>query len=307
MILRSDAAEVVAISERRRVADFVALTKPRVVLMVLVTTAVGFYVAAQGSVDILRLLSTLVGTGLAAAGTMTLNQYFERDLDARMERTKQRPLPAGRLEPIDAAVFGVVLTIAGLAYLAAVVNIASAAVVATISLSYLFAYTPLKRISPVCTIIGAIPGALPPVVGWVAVRGSIGIEAWILFAIMFLWQLPHSLAIAVVYREDYGRAGIRLLPVVEPDGRSTARQVVTNSLALVAVGLLPYFVGLAGPAYLAVALVLGLTFFAYGLAYSRQLDQATAKNVVFASLLYLPLLLVAMAVDKVESGIFLLG
>jgi len=277
------------------------------VLMVLVTTAVGFYVAAQGSVDILRLLSTLVGTGLAAAGTMTLNQYFERDLDARMERTKQRPLPAGRLEPIDAAVFGVVLTIAGLAYLAAVVNIASAAVVATISLSYLFAYTPLKRISPVCTIIGAIPGALPPVVGWVAVRGSIGIEAWILFAIMFLWQLPHSLAIAVVYREDYGRAGIRLLPVVEPDGRSTARQVVTNSLALVAVGLLPYFVGLAGPAYLAVALVLGLTFFAYGLAYSRQLDQATAKNVVFASLLYLPLLLVAMAVDKVESGIFLLG
>jgi protoheme IX farnesyltransferase len=180
-------------------------------------------------------------------------------------------------------------------------------VTATISLSYLFAYTPLKRVSPVCTIVGAVPGALPPVIGWVAVRGSMDIEAWVLFAIMFLWQLPHSLAIAAVYAEDYGRADIRLLPVVEPDGRSTARHIVSNSVALFAVGLLPWFVGLAGTIYLVVAIVLGLAFVAYGFAYARRRDLATAKNVVFASLLYLPLLLAAMAIDKIESGIYVLG
>lgn len=307
MIVRSEAVELDMARESRRVADFVALTKPRVVVMVLVTTAVGFYVAAQGSINALRLLSTLLGTALAAGGTMTLNQYFERDLDQLMERTRQRPLPAGRLEPAEAAVFGVAMVVAGLAYLAVAVNLASAVVTATISLSYLFAYTPLKRISPVCTIVGAVPGALPPVIGWVAVRGSMDIEAWVLFAIMFLWQLPHSLAIAAVYAEDYGRADIRLLPVVEPDGRSTARHVVNNSVALFAVGLLPWFVGLAGVIYLVVAIVLGLAFVGYGVAYARRRDLATAKNVVFASLLYLPLLLAAMAVDKIESGIFVLG
>jgi protoheme IX farnesyltransferase len=307
MIVRSEAVEFDMAREGRRVADFVALTKPRVVVMVLVTTAVGFYVAAQGSIDALRLLSTLLGTALAAGGTMTLNQYFERDLDQLMERTRQRPLPAGRLDPADAAVFGVAMVVAGLAYLAVVVNPASALVTATISLSYLFAYTPLKRVSPVCTIVGAVPGALPPVIGWVAVRGSMDIEAWVLFAIMFLWQLPHSLAIAAVYAEDYGRADIRLLPVVEPDGRSTARHIVSNSVALFAVGLLPWFVGLAGTIYLVVAIVLGLAFVAYGFAYARRRDLATAKNVVFASLLYLPLLLAAMAIDKIESGIYVLG
>lgn len=307
MIVRSETAEMGEAAWTRRMSDFVMLTKPRVVTMVLVTTAVGYYVAARGSLDGLLLFSTLLGTALAAAGTMTLNQFLERDLDAKMDRTRDRPLPAGRMEPFEAAVFGVALVIAGLAYLAATVNAASAVVVATISLSYLFAYTPLKRVSPVCTIIGAVPGALPPVVGWVAVRGTIGIEAWILFAIMFLWQLPHSLAIAAVYAEDYGRADIRLLPVVEPDGRSTGRQVVNNTIALFAVGLLPYFVGLAGVIYLALAIVLGLAFLWYGVAYSRKLDRTTARGVVFASLLYLPMLLAAMAIDKVDSYIFLLG
>ncbi len=307
MIVRSETAEMGEAAWTRRMSDFVMLTKPRVVTMVLVTTAVGYYVAARGSLDGLLLFSTLLGTALAAAGTMTLNQFLERDLDVKMDRTRDRPLPAGRMEPFEAAVFGVALVIAGLAYLAATVNAASAVVVATISLSYLFAYTPLKRVSPVCTIVGAVPGALPPVVGWVAVRGTIGIEAWILFAIMFLWQLPHSLAIAAVYAEDYGRADIRLLPVVEPDGRSTGRQVVNNTIALFAVGLLPYFVGLAGVIYLVLAIVLGLAFLWYGVAYSRKLDRATARGVVFASLLYLPLLLAAMAIDKVDSYIFLLG
>lgn len=307
MIVRSDAVELEMAREGRRIADFVALTKPRVVAMVLVTTAVGFHVAAQGGFDAVRLLWTLFGTGLAAGGTMALNQYFERDLDVLMERTRNRPLPAGRLEPAEAALFGAALIIGGLALLALTVNVASAAVVATISLSYLFAYTPLKRVSPVCTIVGAFPGALPPVVGWVAVRGSFGIEAWVLFAILFLWQLPHSLAIGAVYADDYGRAGIRLLPVVEPDGRSTARQVVINSVALFAVGLLPFFVGLAGFVYLAAAIVLGLAFLASGVSYARRLDRASARSVVFASLLYLPLLLAAMAVDRIEPTIVVLG
>lgn len=301
MMIRTETAEGAASQTRRRVADFVALTKPRVVLMVLITTAIGFYLGAQGGVDFLRLLPTLVGTGLAAAGTMALNQYFERDLDARMNRTRNRPLPAGRLEASDAARFGTVLTLGGVAYLALAVDLATAAVVGFISLSYLFAYTPMKRTTPLCTIVGAVPGALPPVAGWVAASGSFGIEAWVLFAIMFLWQLPHSLAIAVVYRDDYASADIRLLPVVEADGASTARQVVSNSLALFFVGLLPTAVGLAGWVYFASAAVLGLTFFGYGVAYSLQRDVVSAKRVVFASLLYLPLLLLAMAIDKIHG------
>ncbi len=301
MMIRTPAAEVAASQTRRRVADFVALTKPRVVLMVLVTTAIGFYLGAQGGVDFLRLLPTLIGTGLAAGGTMALNQYFERDLDARMPRTAQRPLPAGRLEATDALVFGWLLTLGGLAYLALAVDVPTMLVVGFISLSYLFAYTPLKRVTPACTIVGAVPGALPPVAGWVAASGTFGIEAWVLFAIMFLWQLPHSLAIAVVYREDYAAADIRLLPIVEPDGASTARQVVSNALALFFVGLLPTAVGLAGNLYLGIAAVLGLTFFGYCVAYSRARDVGSAKRVVLASLLYLPLLLVAMAIDKVHG------
>ncbi len=307
MFLRTDAAGVAVDKPQRRVADFVALTKPRVVAMVLITTAVGFYLGGQGAFEPSVLLATLIGTGLAAAGTMALNQFAERDGDALMDRTRTRPLPAGRLDATEAAFFGVVLVTGGLAVLAAAVNPQSAAVVAVISLSYLFAYTPLKRVSPLCTLVGAVPGALPPVVGWVAVRGSLGIEAWVLFAILFLWQLPHSLAIGAVYRSDYDRAGIRLLPVVEPDGRSTARQVVTNSLALVAVGMLPTFVGIAGPIYLGAAVLLGLTFLAYGLAYAKRRDASSARGVVFASLIYLPLLLAAMAIDKVEPTILQLG
>lgn len=303
MIVRSETAELAIAKEGRRVADFVALTKPRVVLMVLITTAAGAYLAAVGGLDPVLLCQTLIGTGLAAAGTMALNQYFERDIDGLMTRTQTRPLPAGRLDARSARVFGWALVAAGIAYLAVVVNVASAAVVATISASYLFAYTPLKRISPLCTIVGAVPGALPPVVGWVAVRGGAGIEAWVLFAILFLWQIPHSLAIGAVYREDYGRAGVRLLPVVEPDGASTGRQVLANSAALLAVGLLPALVGMAGPVYFAAALLLGLTFLGYGAVYARARTPEAAKNVMLASLLYLPLLLAAMAVDKVEPGI----
>jgi len=292
---------------RRRVSDFVALTKPRVVSMILITTWVGFYLGSHGPTDYFLLLPTLVGTALAAGGTLTLNQYLERDIDALMERTRLRPLPDGRLQPIEALVFGVVLTAVGVGYLAVAVNPLSAAVTATITLTYLLLYTPMKRITPFCSIVGAIPGALPPVIGWAAVRNGFGVEAGILFAILFLWQLPHSLAIGQLYRQDYARGGFRLLPVVEPDARSTARQVVNNCMALVAVGLLPTVVGLAGPFYFVAAMVLGIGFLGYGVRFARQRNEAAARQLLFASLIYLPAILIAMALDKTPGLGNLLG
>lgn len=283
----------------QRVLAFLELGKPRVVLMVLITTFVGFYLGSQGMPDYLRLLPTLIGTALAATGTLALNQYMERDVDAKMQRTRLRPLPDGRLQPPDALAFGAITTLAGLVYLAVAVNTVSAAVTTVITVSYLFLYTPLKRRTPLCSIVGAVPGALPPLTGWVAARGTFGIEAWILFAILFLWQLPHSLAIARLYRDDYARAGIRLLPVVEPDGKSTGRQIVTNCLALLVVGLLPTLVGLAGPVYFVAAFVLGALFLGYGVAFALSRTVTAARQLMFASLLYLPAILLVMALDKV--------
>jgi protoheme IX farnesyltransferase len=283
----------------RRLMAFAELGKPRVVVMVLLTTFVGFYLGSRGLPDYLRLLPTLIGTALAAAGTLALNQYIERDVDAKMHRTRQRPLPDGRLQPTEALAFGVTMALAGLVYLALAVNALSAGVTAAITLSYLFFYTPLKRRTPLCSIVGAIPGALPPLTGWTAARGAFGIEAWILFAILFLWQLPHSLAIARLYRDDYARAGIRLLPVVEPDAKSTGRQIVANCLALLVVGLLPTLVGLAGPVYFFAALIFGGLFLAYGVAFALSRTVTAARQLMFASLLYLPATLLLMALDKV--------
>jgi protoheme IX farnesyltransferase len=294
-----DVLDVDVSRARRRVMDFVELGKPRVVLMVLITTAVGFYLGSHGGLDYLRLLPTLIGTALAASGTLALNQYMERDVDAKMRRTRMRPLPDGRLQPVDALLFGLVVTLAGIVYLALAVNVLSSVVTAVISVTYLCLYTPLKRKTPLCSIVGAIPGALPPVTGWVAAHNGFGVEAWILFAILFLWQLPHSLAIARLYRDDYASAGIRLLPVVEPDGKSTGRQIVTNCLALLVVGLMPTLVGLAGPIYFMVALVLGVAFLGYGIAFSMSRTAPAARQLLFASLLYLPALLIVMALDKV--------
>jgi protoheme IX farnesyltransferase len=284
----------------RRMLAFAELGKPRVVVMVLITTFVGFYLGSQGLTDYLRLLPTLIGTALAAAGTLALNQYIERDVDAKMQRTRQRPLPDGRLQPYDALAFGVATTLAGLVYLALAVNALSAAVTAFTTVSYLFLYTPLKRRTPLCSIVGAVPGALPPLTGWTAARGAFGVEAWILFAILFLWQLPHSLAIARLYRDDYARAGIRLLPVVEPDSKSTGRQIVINCLALLVVGLLPTLVGLAGPVYFVAALTFGTLFLGYGVAFALSRTITAARQLVFASLLYLPATLLMMALDKVS-------
>ncbi|MBI4514850.1 MAG: protoheme IX farnesyltransferase [Deltaproteobacteria bacterium] len=281
-----------------RTADFLALTKPRVVVMVLLTTLIGFYLGSKGEVQYFRMAATILGTGLAAAGTLALNQYLERDLDARMKRTRRRPLPDGRLQPLEALVFGALLVAAGLLYLTLSVNALSGLVTATTVITYLFVYTPMKRRSSLCTVVGAVPGALPPLTGWAAARGDLSVEGWILFAIMFLWQLPHSLAIAWLYREDYARAGMKLLPVIEPDGESTARQVVINSFALLVVGLLPTLAGIAGSAYFAVAFVLGSGLLACGVYLARVRSATAARRMMFATLVYLPLLLITMALDK---------
>lgn len=285
---------------RRWAADFLALTKPRVVLMVLVTTLVGFYLGSSGGPDYGGLLATLVGTALAAGGTIALNQFLEREVDARMERTRLRPLPDGRLQPLEALAFGAAITSAGLLLLTFAVNALSGLVAAGIVFSYLFLYTPLKRRTSLCSVVGAVPGALPPVIGWAAARGELGLGGWLLFAILFLWQIPHSLAIASLYREDYARAGLRLLPVLEPDGRSTGRQVVSHCLALLAVSLLPTLTGLAGSVYFIAALAFGAAFLGCGIGLAVSRSAAAARRLLWASLVYLPALLVVMALDKVR-------
>jgi len=282
----------------RRLGDYLALTKPRVVAMVLVTTAVGFHLGSAGGPLFLPLLYTLAGTALAAGGTLALNQYMERDLDARMDRTRRRPLPEGRVHPGEALVLGCALLVAGVALLARAGEPLAAAVTAAIAATYLLLYTPLKRVSSLCSLVGAIPGALPPVAGWAAARGTLGPEPWILFAIMFLWQIPHTLAIGRLYRDDYARAGIRVLPVVDRDGRTTGVQAVTNCLALLPVAILPTLVGLAGAIYFLIALVLGLAFLWSAVGLARGGSTADARRLLFASLVYLPVLLAVMALDK---------
>ena len=299
MSLTTDTVAITGVSALRRLADFFELTKPRIVLMVLVTAFVGFYVGSEKIPDYLRLLQMLLGTALAAAGTLALNQFLERDTDAMMERTRHRPLPDGRVQPREAVWFGTAITIAGLVYLALAVNIASAWVTALITLSYLFFYTPLKRRSSLCMLVGAVPGALPPVIGWVAARGNFEVGAWVLFAIMFLWQVPHTLAIARLYRDDFAKAGIQFLPVIEPDGSSTNRQIVSHCAALLAVSLLPTLLGLAGAIYFLVAFVLGIGFLASGISLVMESTLAGARRLLFASLIYLPVLLLVMALDRV--------
>jgi protoheme IX farnesyltransferase len=299
-VVRDGASAVVTlVASRRRLADFVSLTKPRVVVMIVLTALTGYYLGQRGEPDYLRLVHALVGIALAAGGALALNQVMERDLDARMARTRSRPLPDGRLQPAEAVVFGGVLTLGGLVQLALAVGPACATVTAVTSALYLGVYTPLKRVSPLCTVLGAVPGALPPVAGWVAARGELGPGAAVLFTILFLWQLPHTLAIARLYRDDYARAGIRVLPVVDPDGGSTERQIVAGCLALHAAALLPTLVGLTGGVYFFGALLLGALFLVLGIAQALRPSPASARRLMHASMAYLPLLLGLMALDKV--------
>jgi len=285
--------------ERSRVAaDLISLTKPRVVVMVLVTTVVGYYVGLAGTPDYARLIALVIGTLLAAGGTLALNQYWERDVDALMERTRTRPLPEGRLAPLEALLFGAGLTAAGLAVLALGVGWLATLVTAATFVLYLFAYTPLKLRTALCTIVGAVPGALPPVTGWAAARDDLALGAWVLFGILFLWQLPHTLAIGRLYQADYARAGVRLLPVIDAEGRATERQILSGCVALLAVSLLPTLIGLAGGVYFAGALLLGGSFVAFGAQQALKPSPLRARRVLLASLLYLPALLALLAFDK---------
>ncbi|MXX03850.1 MAG: protoheme IX farnesyltransferase [Gemmatimonadetes bacterium] len=279
--------------------DFIALTKPGLVIMLVLTTCVGFYLGSDGPVDWLRLLHTLAGTALAAGGTLALNQFMERDRDAMMRRTRKRPLPAGKLRPAQALGFGVAITVAGLLYLALVVNVLSCAVTALITVTYLFLYTPLKHRTTLSTVFGAVPGALPPVTGWAAARNELGLEAGVLFAILFLWQMPHALALAWLFREDYARAGFQLLPAVDPDGRFTSVQILINCLALTAFSLVPTILGISGVVYFYAAFAAGLGLLAFAIHLTVTRTQASARNLFFASLVFLLVQFSVMAYDKV--------
>ena len=278
--------------------DLVALSKPRVLLMVLASTLAGYFVALDGRPDLARVIHVLIGTFMAAGGTLALNQYVERDVDALMERTRRRPLPDHRLQPLEALLFAGVLTSAGVMYLAVSVGIAVAGLTLATTILYLGAYTPLKTRSALCMLVGAVPGALPPVTGWLAARGELGLGAAMLFAIVFLWQLPHTLAIALLYRDDYARAGVRVLPVVDAYGTASDRQIVTSTLALLGVSVLPTAIGISGTAYFATACVLGLGLLGFGLAHASTPSLASARRVLLATLLYLPLLLAVLALDR---------
>ena len=282
-----------------RPADLWELTKPGITGLVLATTAVGFYLGANRSLDMSLLLFTLVGTALLAAGANALNHYAERDADALMKRTRDRPLPAGRLEPWAALVFAVTISAAGTAGLWLFVNPLTAVLGVVALLSYIFAYTPLKSRTSLCTIVGAVPGAIPPMMGWTAVRGELDVLAWVLFSIVFLWQLPHFLAIAWLYRGDYERAGLPMLPVVDPEGTRTAHQIILYSLALLTVSLLTTVLELTGALYFFGALTLGIGLLALGVGVAISKTGVRAKRLFLASVIYLPILLVLMIVDKV--------
>jgi heme o synthase len=280
------------------IVDRVQLTKPRITAMVVLTTGVGFLMASHGPLRTTALAAALLGTGLVAAGAAVLNQVLERTTDAAMERTRRRPLPAGRITPAQASAFGGLITTAGLLVLLGLCGRLSAAVALSSWASYLFVYTPLKRRTPLATLVGAVPGALPPVIGWSAASGSLDPGAFILFAILFLWQVPHFLAIAWLYRDDYARGGFPMLPVLDREGTFTARQALVHSLALLAVSLTPVVAGMAGGFYLAGAAALGgtLTVFSARLLGAR--DIAAARQLFLASVLYLPALSSLLVVGR---------
>lgn len=284
---------------RRRVgSDFAELVKARLTLLVLLTTAVGFYLGAVGAIDYLALFHAVFGTALAAAGAAALNQWWEHRLDALMVRTRTRPIPAGRMLPRDALIVGSLLAIAGVGYLARVCNGLSASLATATILIYIFAYTPLKRISTTNTLVGAIPGALPPMIGWAAASGRLDPGAWSLFAILFVWQLPHFFAIAWMYREDYARAGFQMVSMGDETGTRSASQSVFFCIVLLLVGGIPAFFGVVSSTYLAAELVLNGLFIFAAMRFLRTQAAADARKLFLTSILYLPLLLAALVLTK---------
>ena len=281
-----------------RARDYAILTKPEVMSLILLSTGAGFYLGAGSSFDLARLFHAVLGAGLVAGGTGALNQVWERKVDARMRRTAGRPLPAGRMKLAPALVYGLLLALAGGSYLWVLVNPLAAMLAAATLAGYLFIYTPLKTRTSFCTWAGAVPGAMPPLIGWAAARGTLGAEAWALFAIQFLWQFPHFLAIAWLYREDYARAGVLVQPVADPSGRSTFRQMIITAVALLPVSLLPWLYGLGGTVYLAGAIALGLGYLGLSLWSVRRKSDQAFRVVIHGSILYLPALFLLLMYDK---------
>ncbi len=279
-----------------RLGDFYELTKPRMNMLVAITTMVGFCIASRDGINWFRLLNTLLGTFLTASSAGVINQFIERDLDQLMPRTKNRPLPAKRISPTEALLFGIALGVVGIAYLAIAVNALTASLAAFTLISYLAVYTPMKRISTLNTVIGAIPGAIPPVMGFAAATGVVSAQALALFGVLFFWQMPHFLAIAVLYKRDYDLAGFKMLPCV--DEALTARQMVIYSLALLPVSLLPFPLGMAGTVYFTAAVLLGLAFLSFAISCAATRARLDARKLFFASIIYLPVLLAIMMIDK---------
>ena len=282
----------------RRVSDYVELMKPRLNVLVVATSAAGYYLGQTAPIDAISMAQAVAGTALVAAGAAALNQVCERDTDAMMRRTAGRPLPGGRVSAVDATLFGLVLSAAGLLLLVLKANLLSAALAAATLVVYLILYTPMKRQTPLSTLVGAVPGALPPLIGWTASHGAVAGGGAVLFAIVFLWQIPHFMAIAWLYRDDYARARFPMLAVIDPSGRRAGRQAVFFAGVLLPISLLPTYIGLAGSAYLAIAVTLGLGFVWLAIRFAADRDLASARMLFLGSITYLPLLWIAMIANK---------
>jgi protoheme IX farnesyltransferase len=291
-------ADVGELSARERLLAYLDLTKPRITFLIVLTAAAGFFLGAKGHLDYLRFTHAMLGIALLSSGIATLNQYLERELDGLMRRTMTRPLPSGKLTPLEAFVFGAALTIIAEVYLLLLVNPLTAIFGLGVIAGYLFMYTPLKTRTTLSTAVGAFPGALPPLMGWTAASNEVTTGAWVLFAILFLWQFPHFLAIAWMYREDYGRAGIRMLPVVEPEGRVTGQQIVVYTLLLLPVSLLPTLLGMSGRVYFYGAILLGSLFLLSSISAALSKTRQQARRLLLASVLYLPLLFGLMVLNQ---------
>jgi protoheme IX farnesyltransferase len=287
-----------ALSGLQTCREYLQLSKPRIVLLIVISTAVGYCFGVGSRLDLVNLFNTLLATALMAVGSATLNQWYERDIDARMERTKIRPIPSGTIKAKHALYFGVVVSVLGTVDLWMFTNFEAAALGFCTLFGYLFIYTPLKRIGPICTTVGAVPGAIPPLIGFAAASGHLTIEAWILFGILFLWQFPHFHAIAWMYRDDYKNGGIKMLAVVEPDGKALSRQIMLALLLLIPVTLAPKFVHMAGEIYFAAAIVLGAAFLYFGIRMSRERTHARARQLLLASVIYMPLLFAFLVFDN---------
>jgi protoheme IX farnesyltransferase len=278
--------------------DYLELTKPRITVLILISAAVGYSFGCRASFHLLILLHVLLGTALMASGTSALNQWYEVDSDSRMRRTSNRPIPAGRIQPGRGLAFGIFLSTAGFAELWLGTNALAAGLGLFTLLSYMLVYTPLKRRSTACTTVGALPGAMPPLIGYAAASGNLDAQALALFVILFVWQFPHFYAIAWMYREDYARGGIRMLPVIEPDGESTARRIVACSVLLIPISLIPRVLGMTGSIYPAAAIAAGLALLHFGVRLGRERTYRRARHVLLATVIYLPALFAIMVMNR---------